>query len=178
MHPSEEERVFMRISKTTQPPRIDDIPEGGMCLSSFLVITKRGKPGHVLLGILDPRAPWERIGALDSRRAELNSRGWMLPSSHLLLYESPQESAARIAREQLETEQLSLQGPLVFSEVYGPKRHWDIEFVFLGELESPPRAKAWSRLEFVDTSSLRRSDFARSHEDILAHVGKWRESEG
>jgi ADP-ribose pyrophosphatase YjhB (NUDIX family) len=176
MSSSPDERVFMRLSKTSQPPRMDEVPDGGLCLSSFLVISRSGRQNHVLMGILDPKAPWERIGALDSKRAELNSRGWMLPSSHLLLHESPQEAASRIAREQLEIEGLRLQGPLVFSEVYGPKKHWDIEFVFLGEMDQPPKASAWSRLEFVDTSTLRRPDFARSHEDILEHVGMWREA--
>ena len=26
-----------------------------------------------------------------------------------------------------------MSGPLVFSEVYGAKNHWDVEFLFLGE---------------------------------------------
>lgn len=161
----------MRVSKSTPPPRLDDIPAGGLCLSAFLILSRPGKPGQVLLGHLNPKADWEHIGALDQARAERNSKGWMLPASHLILNESPLEAAQRILREQLGGLNVRLKGPEVFSEVYGPEAHWDLEFVFLGETPGVPQTSAWDELRFLDVGRARRADFARLHEDILAHVG-------
>ncbi len=168
------DRLFTRFSTTSAPPRIDRIPEGGFCLSSFLIISKLGRPNEVLLGKLEPNGPWERIGGLDKDRAERNSKGWMLPSSQILFGESPQDAARRILDEQLGLPDQILQGPSVFSEVYGPKSHWDLEFVFSGERSQVRQHSAWRELKFVDTSTLRKEDFSRSHEDILVHVGKWK----
>lgn len=164
-------RRFMRVSKSTPPPRLDDIPDAGLCLSAFLVLSKRGKPGQVLVGHLNPKADWEHIGALDSARAERNSKGWMLPSSHLILNESPAEAAQRILREQLGGVDVPLKGPEVFSEVYGAAAHWDLEFVFVGETPGLPQTTAWDELRFVEIGRAHKADFARLHEDILAHVG-------
>jgi len=116
---------------------------------------------------------------LDSSRVEVHSKGWMLPSSHLIVYESPQEAAHRILGEQLETEDLPLQGPQVVSESYTPKRfrdlqrHWDIEFIFRGKIsrDRAPKAHAWKELALVDLELIERSEIARSHEDILESAG-------
>ena len=157
-----------------------EVPEGGMCLSSFVVLTEAGGPNRVLLGRLDPGAAWDHIGALDPERVEAHSRGWMIPSSHLILRESPQAAAGRILREQLELEGVRLSGPTVVSEVYAPKRfphladHWDLEFVFRGELHAgkpPPRASAWRELAFVDLGRTKKVEMARSHEDVLESAG-------
>jgi ADP-ribose pyrophosphatase YjhB (NUDIX family) len=118
------------------------------------------------------------IGALDASRVEVHSKGWMLPSSHLLVYESPQEAAKRIIREQLETD-LRVSGPDVVSETYTPKRfpdlprHWDIEFIFKGKISQDRITKpfAWSELAFVNLDSTKKTDIARSHEDILEYAG-------
>jgi ADP-ribose pyrophosphatase YjhB (NUDIX family) len=168
------ERLFTRFSRTSAPPRISEIPEGGFCISSFVVLNRRGRPNEVLLGKLDARADWERIGGLDKDRAELNSKGWMLPGSQLLYGESPQDAAKRILTEMLGMSDQKLQGPAVFSEVYGPKNHWDIEFIFTGEREEAKPHAAWRELGFVDTTRLKQTDFVRSHQDVLANIGKWK----
>ena len=103
------------------------------------------------MGTLEPSADWEHIGALDASRALVHSKGWMLPSSHLIFKESPQEAARRILSEQLGIAELGLTGPLVISYVDTPQRflelgdHWDLEFVFRGELAANPIPKpsAW-----------------------------------
>jgi ADP-ribose pyrophosphatase YjhB (NUDIX family) len=168
------ERLFTRFSRTSAPPRIGEIPEGGFCISSFVVLSKKGRPNEVLLGRLDTRADWERIGGLDKERAESNSKGWMLPGCHLLYGESPQDAATRILAEMLGISDQKLQGPAVFSEVYGPKNHWDIGFIFTGERDEVRPHTAWRELRFVDTTKLQLADFARNHQDVLAHVGKWK----
>lgn len=168
------ERQFTRFSRTSAPPRISEIPDGGFCLSSFVVLSRTGRPNDVLLGRLDPNAEWEHIGGLGKDRAEANSKGWMLPSSQLLYGESPSDAAKRILAEMLGISDQQLKGPAVFSEVYGPKNHWDIEFIFTGERESAKPHRAWRELRFVDCAQLQQTDFARSHQDILAHIGSWK----
>ncbi len=161
------------------PLTVREIPEGGMCLSAFVVLTETGNRNKVLLGHLNPEAMWDHMGALDPERVEVHSRGWMIPSSHLLLKEPPQEAARRILREQLELEGVPLAEPIVVSETYTPRRfpdlpsHWDLEFIFRGELsaEELPKAFAWKELAFVDISHTRRSEIARSHEDVLESAG-------
>jgi len=156
-----------------------EVPEGGMCLSAFVLVSPPGEPWAVLMGHLNPDAPWDHIGALDAARALANAGGWMLPSSHLIFREGPEGAAARIAREQLGMERLELVGPKVVSESYLSKRfpngpdHWDLEFIFRGAMrkEDIHPVIAWRELRFVDTRSLARSDIARSHEDILQSAG-------
>ncbi len=130
------------------------------------------------MGHLDPAASWDHIGALDTERAEANSKGWMLPSSHLLIGESPEAAAERILKEQLGLPGLPLNGPQVFSEVYGAKNHWDLEFVFIGERGQIGQHPAWSELAFVDVNETPRDHIARYHEDILAHIGRWDPTRG
>lgn len=154
-----------------------EIPEGGFCISSFVILSKKGSPNEVLMGRLNKNAPWDHIGALDPERVERHSKGWMLPSSALILGESPHEAADRILNEQLGLGKLRLEGPLVFSEVYGSPDHWDLEFLFLGELNSPPTNPAWNELRFVDLTKTGKQDIARRHEDILAQVHKWKPSD-
>jgi ADP-ribose pyrophosphatase YjhB (NUDIX family) len=172
------ERKFTRFNPQDRPMTTHEIPEGGICLSAFLVIGEAGHPERVLMGHLNPSAPWDHIGALDPERAEVNSRGWMLPSSHLLLGEAPEAAAERILKEQLGLPLLPLNGPHVYSEVYGAKNHWDLEFVFIGERDQIAEHPAWSDLSFVDVNATPRDQIARYHEDILAHVGRWDPARG
>jgi len=85
----------------------------------------------------------------------------------------PQEAATRILKEQLGLENENLEGPRIISEIYGDEEHWDLEFLFLGELENAPSHNAWLELKFVDLSKTRREEIARLHEDVLAHVDRW-----
>ena len=150
-----------------------EIPEGGFCLSAFIVISKIGSPKQILMGRLNKDAPWDHIGALDPDRVERHSKGWMPPSSHLILGEGPNEAAERMLKEQLGLAHQAINGPLLFSEVYGPKNHWNLEFIFLGERDEAPLHQAWRELKFIDLTTTRKEEIARSHEDILAHVHKW-----
>jgi ADP-ribose pyrophosphatase YjhB (NUDIX family) len=172
------ERKFCRFGRADRPDVTREIPEGGFCLSAFLVISPTGQPDRVLMGHLEPTAPWDHIGGLDAQRAEANRHGWMLPSCHLLLGESPQAAAERVLKEQLGLQDLALTGPQVFSEVYGAKGHWDVHFVFLGERDQVAQHPAWSELAFVDVDETPRDQIARYHEDILALVGRWNPARG
>ncbi|MHB8567243.1 MAG: hypothetical protein ACYC7D_12745 [Nitrososphaerales archaeon] len=179
-------RIFCRFNRgnslalgvpDTTSLTVKEIPGGGFCMSAFLVATQRNDSKKVLMGHLDPNGSWDHIGALDEQRIKLHGNRWMLPSSHLIYGESPNEAAERIAREQLGFE-LKFGNPKVVSEVYIPKNstsgqtHWDVEFIFrfeLGREELVPTA-AWKELDFIDYESSW-SDIARSHEDILRSSG-------
>ncbi len=174
------DRRFCRFNKLGDVTfGMPEVPEGGLCLSAFLVLNEPGHPDHVLMGHLDPAAPWDHIGALDASRTAVHSKGWMLPSSHLLVNESPDEAARRIAAEQLERDDVTFSEPRVVSEVYTPKRfpnvarHWDLEFIFRGiwPADARPHAAAWTDLRFVDLATTPKSAIARSHEDILESAG-------
>ncbi len=155
------------------------VPEHGLCVNAFLLVAEPEHPERVLLGRLNPAAPWERIGALDPARVRANQDGWMIPSCHLLHFESPAAAAQRIAREQLELASLPLHEPLVLSEAYprlagspGPL-HWDLSFLFRGEWPEgrPTRAAPWKELRFVDVGRSSRSEIARAHADVLGFAG-------
>ena len=175
------ERRFCRFARSVPDPGYKsvyttEIPEGGFCLSSFLIITQRDL---VLMGHLNPKAPWDRIGALDADRAEVHSKGWMLPSSHLMLFESPQEAARRVLREQLGMQNVRLSDPKVVAEVGTPKRfpsllkHWDFEFIFFGKgpRGKGPKHEAWRELRYVDLKRTPKKEIARSHDEVLENAG-------
>jgi ADP-ribose pyrophosphatase YjhB (NUDIX family) len=158
------------------------VPGDGFCLSSFLIITEHNNPTNVLVGKLNPSYDWAHVGALDSDRAERFSKGWMLPSCHLMMYESPEEAAERIIEEQLEIgrDEIKLSSkdyPFVFSDVRelksDTKRHWDIGFLFRAGMARgriPEHPKAWRELRFVDFESTPKSEFIRSHDEVIKYV--------
>ncbi|HEV2390566.1 MAG TPA: NUDIX hydrolase, partial [Nitrososphaerales archaeon] len=126
----------------------------------------------VLMGKINKNAEWDHIGALDGKRLERFASGWMLPSSHLMLFETPEGAARRILREQLGIRNQALDGPMAFADTSGTSNHWDIGFIFTGETEVAPSSSAWDDLEFVDVTRLKRDDIVRSQLDVLAYAGK------
>ncbi|MGD0249809.1 MAG: hypothetical protein ABSB97_02815 [Thermoplasmata archaeon] len=176
-----EERRFTRLRRGSEPegPGFYVVPDGGMCLSVFLVIQPTGGDPRVLLGRIDPEAPWHHLGAIErSRLATIGDR-WLLPASQLLFFESPEEAALRIVREHLESDPFPLVGPSVFSEAYRRPEsrpadpHWDLHFIFRGRWPSdrPPRASPWKELAFLDPVTLDAVEIGRGHADILDLVG-------
>lgn len=175
------DRVFCRFARDPKVASygLTQVPEDGLCLSAFVILASDEDPESVLVGKLSPQAPWDELGGLDPSRVEAHRHGWTLPSSHLILYESPQEAAQRILHEQLGLEGVELEGPQVISEVYASKRrpsetrHWDIGFIFKGihPTSTPPSSTAWAELKFVDPRGVRREAFARSHEEVLDLAG-------
>lgn len=175
------DRRFCRFSKSadTRAFGMPEVPENGLCLSAFVILNPPDDERSVLMGHMNPAAPWDHLGALDQGRVEAHRQGWMLPSSHLIVRESPEEAARRVLAEQLGLPPVALDGPQVVSEVYTPRRfpkagnHWDLEFLFRGRLPSRnlPASEAWNELRFVDLRRTRRADISRSHEDVLASAG-------
>jgi 8-oxo-dGTP pyrophosphatase MutT (NUDIX family) len=175
-----ESRQFARFRRQAIADRmVYTVPEDGLCISTFLLLRPKGDAGRVLVGHLNPEAAWGHIGAVDAQRAQLWSKHWMLPSSQLVYYESPQESARRIAREQLGLELKSLPSPRLMSDseqrpdAAPGDLHWDMGFVYVldGFSEQPPRHPAWTELRFVEVAQTPRGEFVRSQADVLQLAG-------
>ncbi len=175
------DRRFCRFARSAETDDfwMPSVPEDGLCLSAFVILSPEDDPSAVLMGHMNPAAPWDHLGALDPGRVEAHRYGWMLPSSHLILRESPEEAARRILVEQLHLHELPLEGPKVVSEVYPPRRHptrrahWDLEFLFRGRVHERdlPTPDAWTELRFVDLRTIRKTEIARSHDEVLASAG-------
>ncbi|MGP8078716.1 MAG: hypothetical protein ACLQD8_00080 [Thermoplasmata archaeon] len=175
------ERRFARLRRAplTDHPGAAEVPDNGMCLSVFVVLEPPGRDGAVLMGRLDPAAPWWDLGGIDPGRLARIGDRWMLPSRQLLLFESPADAARGILKDQLGTAPLPLHGPLVFSDPSersgsdGKDPHWDLHFVFRGRSSSdaPPRAAPWRELRFVDIARTRRAEIARGQADVLELAG-------
>jgi len=153
------------------------VPKEGLCISSFLIITeKNGPKNSVLVGRINPKADWDHIGAINPSRLERASKGWMLPSSHLLMRESPETSVKRIIREQLGIEDESKvhlnPQPIVFGDV-GVNQHWDLGYIYTGSMakeDLPKHSNTWVDLKFVDFDKAAKSDFVRLQNDVISYV--------
>ncbi len=155
------------------------LPDDGLCLSCFLVERPADRPDEVLLGRIDPAAPWGEAGGIGAEGRPSIATRWMLPSSHLLLLESPDEAVRRIATELLGEPIETVPSPRVFSETYRRPNstardpHWDLEFVYEIVRNGPPPAKGrmWRELEYRPVRAMAAEEFARGHQDVLALVG-------
>jgi hypothetical protein len=175
------DRRFARLRRgpISEFPGSVELPDSGLCLSTFLVLESPKDPGSVLMGQIDPTANWWEIGALDPKRISTIGDLWMLPSCQLLFFETPEIAAQRILREQLGGSGVVLDGPRAFSDPAekpsgtAQDPHWDFHFVFRGRWphEHPPKFPAWRRLEFVNVGRTRRVEIARHQADVLELVG-------
>ncbi len=172
-------RRFTRLGQEADPGRlVFQVPSEGLCLSTFLVLRPRGHPDRALLGHIDPKAPWGELGAADAGRIGPWSKGWMLPSSQLIFYETPADAARRIAREQLGLSIGDLPTAALMSDAYernasAGDKHWDIGFVYVldGQPEAPPRHSAWTDLRYIEVAREPPTAFVRYQEDVLRLVG-------
>jgi 8-oxo-dGTP pyrophosphatase MutT (NUDIX family) len=178
--PSDMARRFARLRPGSAPfaPGFYGVPSDGMCLNVFLVVRSPEGPGRALLGRVAPDPRWVEAGSLDEERISRIGDRWILPSSQLILFESPDDAARRLASEQLGIELDPVPAPQVFSDTY-PRRgmpdadpHWDLHFIYswVGPA-SPPRSSLWKSLEYVPVAKLPLTAFARDHGDILGLVG-------
>jgi hypothetical protein len=148
-------------------------------LSAFLIVRDRDSPDRVVLGKMNPDAPWEHLAGIDPSRMERFRNSWVLPASQLLWYESPAHAANRVAEELLELHPAALEGPRVESEAYGRPDlpggdlHWDLHFIFqtaVPATEVRPNGN-WTELRFIRVSEVPRAMIGRGHADILDFLG-------
>jgi len=160
------------------PRRLVHAPEAGVCLSAFLV-ARRGN--SILIGRPHAHNAWPEKGGYPKWQAsELERQGvWLLPATHLLIGESPDQAAKRIAREWAglkgATRFVMVQSHLRPIRLWNPRlkgNHWDICFVY----ELRPRGPIhfgpwWSEMRFTPISAIRNIRFGRGHRDVLKEAG-------
>lgn len=160
-------------------PTYSSVPDDGLCLNVFLLLTDRPGSDRILLGQIDPAAAWPRIGGMSAPRIARMGDRWMLPSRQLFLFESPDRAAESILLEQLGVAGIPLAGPRVTSEAWqrpepaGAGLHWDLSFLYRGTWPkgSTPSSRAWRALRFWPSGELPPDEVGRSHLDVLALAG-------
>ncbi len=174
------DRRFARLRPESPPidPGYSAVPSDGMCLNVFLLVHPPTQRSSVLAGQIANDSRWADVGALGADRRERVMGRWMLPSRQLLLFESPDDAARAVAREQLGLEPPDVSGPRVFSETYtrsgstAADPHWDVHFVYsVPGPAVPPESTLWQRLEYIEVAGTPRHDFARGHGDVLELAG-------
>ena len=80
------------------PSWMTHTPRAGLCLSVFIVARKGDS---ILLGRPRAHDAWPEKGGFPKRNAaEIEKEGaWLLPATHLLMEESPDHAASRVAHE-------------------------------------------------------------------------------
>ena len=153
-----------------------NVPKGGACLSSFLVMRRKG---GILVGKMAKPELWvEKFLVGESYAPKyVSSDKWVLPASHLQFGESPQDAATRILTEEVQAKKTKLRLLQVQSHLSQDPNdpeaaHWDICFVHGGTLKRHLERPEWfSELKFINTRSLTTDDFTRGHGDVLKELG-------
>jgi ADP-ribose pyrophosphatase YjhB (NUDIX family) len=150
---------------------LNHVPEAGVCISAF-IIARRGP--SILLGRPNAIEAWAEKGGFPTWRARnfQNEQAWFLPATHLLMEESPDQAAKRIAHAWT-----GLKGKphfLMFQSHTRPSaesktaKHWDLCFVYELNVRTLPKLKPWwSEMRFAKPSEIRRMNLGRGHKDIL-----------
>lgn len=156
-------------------PKEGEAPKGGTCLSSFAVVRK---DGQILVGKIGQPEVWADRWELNLQFPARWQNRWQLPAAYLRFGEHPDLAARRILEEQLEVKNYEIRGRLVKSfaapsSTYPGETHWDICFIYDASVNEEIKAKPWfPELRFVSMSEALQLDFGRSHNEILASLGK------
>lgn len=152
------------------------VPNGGVCVSSFIVAEKEGR---VLVGKMKNPDIWVEkflVGREFAPKYAASGK-WLLPASHLKFGESPDECARRIIKEQILAGEMNCTLLGIQSHLSGDPNdvenaHWDLCVVYKASVPEPLQVPDWfSELRYVMAKDLRASDFTRGHGDILEQLG-------
>src|SRR3972149_8451656 len=173
---SEEIRRFAYFGSRAPRLGFSSPPEGGFCLSSFVLVMRRRS---ILLEKAAESDEWEHLTGMDEERVRMLAKEgkWLIPSSHLIFGEHPKDAAKRVFEEQLCVKRYSLKFLAVLSGIgetrrYAGRPHLDICFVYSGKLRGTLKRPDWlSELTYVDARRLRPSYFGRDHEGVLEQLG-------
>jgi len=170
-------------SKTKALFSKDNVPPGGTCLSSFVVVSN-GQ--GILVGKMDRPEIWVKrflVGPAFANRYATSGK-YLLPARHLHWYESPLEAAQSVLRDQvgLDIPENKISLAQVQSHVSGDiddekePPHWDICFVYKTQVSKGVAAKLrrpewFSELVFKPLRNQKQDDFTRGHGDVLQMAG-------
>ncbi len=164
---------FLWLSKKAPPAGFSELPRGGMCVCTFLFVTRDDR---ILLGKYADDPKWEELAGLDQGRRLANANGWTIPASHLKFGEDPRQTARRIGEQILLMEGARYSEPRTEVDAYPSQwtpgeTHYDLWF-FVDA--APPRtyearAPAWyHELGWQDPRTLAAAGYSRAHEDVVA----------
>lgn len=168
-----------RPAPSADDPIYHSVPDDGLCLNVFPLLSEPRRPDRVLMGRIDPSFDWADLGGMHRDRIAQTADRWMLPGRQLFLYESPGAAVQSILREQLGIESLALRGPDVYSEAWqrpspvGKGPHWDLTFVYRADwpMGRQLHAAPWRELAFKNPILLDPQEVGRNHLDVLALAG-------
>ncbi len=171
---------YLWINEYAPPAGFHRVPPGGMCIGVFLFV-RRGN--RLLLGRVRDHPAWAELAGEDASRMRADARGWKVPARQLKLGEDPRDAARQIGEEMLGLKGMRYGEPRVEVEFWklgnqasGPParrklRHYDMWFLVEAklaadrEVERPP----WfAELSWQDSAKIRRTSWARFHDDVVA----------
>lgn len=160
--------MSVRFARFSAEKIVYKTPEQGLCISSFLLIQKKGA---LLLG--------------KAIQPDFAKDKWVLPASQLKYGEHPDDAAKRIIKEQLNTEakSVSYRGLWSFAN-----HHWDLCFIYDVKLRTEPRplkgeeaakyppeyfnsSQLLGELRYFKPKEIRPDMMGRGQEDVLRAVG-------
>jgi hypothetical protein len=167
--------AMRKFARYGPPPRYG-LPEAGFCASSFAII-RAGE--RLLLGVPNPTERerwqdkwWPGLAFYPPRERDREIRLWRFPAAFLYEGESPGDCLERVMKDMLgvpewsvtDHEDRAFYDP---SDWYPGHRHYDLCFVYRVTLPKEPMRPAWfSRLEFVDPTTVGAEDFGSSQGDL------------
>jgi len=161
----------------------DNVPPGGTCLSSFVIVSNGQR---ILVGKMDRPEIWIERFLVGPKFAPVYAASgkYVLPARHLHWYESPFEAARSVLRDQVGLDvpenRISIVDvqSYVSGDINNEKEppHWDICFVYQTQVSKNLASKLnrpewFSALEFKPVRSLKQEDFTRGHGDVLQTAG-------
>lgn len=151
------------------------MPEAGFCASAFLLVRRGSK---LLAGVPREHPRWTREWAPNwlaykPEVVEDELKSWRLPASYLYEGENPNDTARRVARDQLRMGSVEVDHPACYafyddSSWYANHKHYDLCFIYEVRAAAPKALPPWwQRLEWVEPSFLRRQEMGSAMGDLL-----------
>ena len=171
--------AMISMSKTKTLFSKDNVPPGGTCLSSFVIVSNGQR---ILVGKMDRPEIWIERFLVGPKFASVYAASgkYVLPARHLHWYESPFEAARSVLRDQVGFDVPGNKISLVDVQSYvsgdvndeKEPHHWDICFLYRVQVSKSMAAKLrrpewFSELAFKPLGSLKQEDFTRGHGDVL-----------
>ena len=164
---------FLWLSKKAPPAGFSELPRGGMCVCTFLFVTRDDR---ILLGKYADDPKWEELAGLDSERRRTNANGWTIPASHLKFGEDPRQTALRIGEQILLMQGARYSEPRTEVDAYPSQltpgeTHYDIWFFVDANPPNTyePQPPPWyTELRWQDPRTTPAGEYARGHEDVVA----------
>ena len=157
-----------------------NVPIGGVCLSAFIVASKNGS---ILLGRPKAGQAWPEMGGERlSGAVELErTNTWILPATHLLIGENPDDASKRISKEftglrgnpKFAMIQSHTRPAKIWWKHVGDAVHWYLCFVYELKIDGVPNKLKpwWKEMQLFTSKEIHSLNIGRGHWDILEEAG-------